>query len=155
MNVKFKIIGIMNGVIDLFETLLPIFVMVVLPVMVVWLVTRARLKKNEQKMAVLVKAIENGVDIDPALLVSETEGGRNTKMKLVRKLTTGVICAIIGLAVLICTQLDAYDGVAGIEMLYIIGGVLIAVGAAYILAFFVGRKYLAPEIEAEEKKLQK
>lgn len=145
----------MNGVIDLFETLLPIFVMVVLPVMVVWLVTRARLKKNEQKMAVLVKAIENGVDIDPALLVSETEGGRNTKMKLVRKLKTGVICAIIGLAVLICTQLDAFEGVAGIEMLYIIGGVLIAVGAAYILAFFVGRKYLAPEIEAEEKKLQK
>ena len=145
----------MNGVIDLLETLLPIFVMVVLPVMVVWLVTRARLKKNEQKMAVLVKAIENGVDIDPALLVSETEGGRNTKMKLVRKLTTGVICAIIGLAVLICTQLDAFDGVAGIQMLYIIGGVLIAVGAAYILAFFVGRKYLAPEIEAEEKKLQK
>ena len=145
----------MNGVIELFETLLPIFVVVVLPVMVVWLVTRARLKKNEQKMAVLVKAIENGVDIDPALLVSETEGGRNTKMKLVRKLTTGVICAIIGLAVLICTQLDAFEGVAGIEMLYIIGGVLIAVGAAYILAFFVGRKYLAPEIEAEEKKLQK
>ena len=145
----------MNGVIELFNTLLPIFVMVVLPVMVVWLVTRARLKKNEQKMAVLVKAIENGVDIDPALLVSETEGGRNTKMQLVRKLTTGVICAIIGLAVLICTQLDAFDGVAGIEMLYIIGGVLIAVGAAYILAFFVGRKYLAPEIEAEEKKLQK
>ena len=125
----------MNGVIELFNTLLPIFVMVVLPVMVVWLVTRARLKKNEQKMAVLVKAIENGVDIDPALLVSETEGGRNTKMKLVRKLTTGVICAIIGLAVLICTQLDAFEGVAGIEMLYIIGGVLIAVGAAYILAF--------------------
>lgn len=155
MNVKFKIIGIMNGVIELFETLLPIFVMVVLPVMVVWLVTRARLKKNEQKMAVLVKAIENGVDIDPALLVSETEGGRNTKMKLIRKLTTGVICAIIGLAVVICTQLDAFDGVAGIEMLYIIGGVLIAVGAAYILAFFVGRKYLAPEIDAEEKKLQK
>lgn len=145
----------MNGVIKLFETILPIFVVVVLPVMVVWLVTRARLKKNEQKMAVLVKAIENGVDIDPTLLVSETEGGRNTKMKLVRKLTTGVICAIIGLAVLICTQLDAFEGVAGIEMLYIIGGVLIAVGAAYILAFFVGRKYLAPEIEAEEKKLQK
>jgi K+-sensing histidine kinase KdpD len=145
----------MNGVVKLFETILPIFVVVVLPVMVVWLVTRARLKKNEQKMAVLVKAIENGVDIDPALLVSETEGGRNTKMKLVRKLTTGVICAIIGLAVLICTQLDAFEGVAGIQMLYIIGGVLIAVGAAYILAFFVGRKYLAPEIEAEEKKLQK
>ena len=145
----------MNAVTEILDFLLPVFVIFVLPVMVVWLVTRARIIKNEQKMTVLIKAIENGIDIDPALLVSETEGGRNTKMKLVRKLTTGVICAIIGLAVLICTQLDAFEGVAGIEMLYIIGGVLIAVGAAYILAFFVGRKYLAPEIEAEEKKLQK
>ena len=145
----------MNAVTEILDFLLPVFVIFVLPVMVVWLVTRARIIKNEQKMTVLIKAIENGIDIDPALLVSETEGSRNTKMKLIRKLIIGIICAIIGLAVLICTQLDAFEGVAGIEMLYIIGGVLIAVGAAYILAFFVGRKYLAPEIEAEEKKLQK
>ena len=38
-------------------------------------------------------------------------------------------------------------------MLYIIGGVMVAIGVAYMVAFFVGRKYLAPEIEAEERKL--
>ena len=145
----------MNAVTEILDFLLPVFVIFVLPVMVVWLVTRARIIKNEQKMTVLIKAIENGIDIDPALLVSETEGSRNTKMKLIRKLIIGIICAIIGLALIICTQLDAFEGDAGVEIMYIIGGVLIAIGTAYTVAFYVGRKYLAPEIEAEEKKLQK
>ena len=145
----------MNAVTEFLDFLLPIFVIFALPVMVVWLVTRARIIKNEQKMTVLIKAIENGIDIDPALLVSETESSRNTKMKLIRKLIIGIICAIIGLALIICTQLDVFEGVAGIEMMFIIGGVLIAIGTAYTVAFYVGRKYLAPEIEAEEKKLQK
>lgn len=142
---------------ELVALLIPIGVCVVMPVMVVWLVTRARIKKNEQKMAVLVKAIENGVEIDPELLVSETESSRNTnrntKMKLIKKLTAGIVCSIIGIALLVCPSLEAFDGVAGQEMLYIIGGVMIAVGIAYIVTFFVGRKYLAPEIEAEERKL--
>ena len=142
---------------ELVALLIPIGVCVVMPVMVVWLVTRAIIKKNEQKMAVLVKAIENGVEIDPELLVSETESSRNTnrntKMKLIKKLTAGIVCSIIGIALLVCPSLEAFDGVAGLEMLYIIGGVMIAVGIAYIVTFFVGRKYLAPEIEAEERKL--
>ena len=139
---------------EIVALLIPICICVVLPVMVVWLVTRARIKKNEQKMAVLVKAIENGVDIDPELLISETESSRNTKMRLIKKLTTGIICSMIGVALLVCPSIDAFEGVAGLELLYIIGGVMVAIGVAYMVAFFVGRKYLAPEIEAEERKLK-
>lgn len=135
--------------------LIPICICVVLPIMIVWLGTRSSVKKNEQKMNVLMKAIENGVDIDPALLINETKSSVSTKIQLIKKLTAGVICSIIGIAVIVCTQLEAFDGVAGLEMLYIIGGVLIAVGVANIVAFFVGRRYLAPEIEAEEKNLEK
>ena len=134
--------------------LIPICICVVLPVMVVWLVTRARIKKNEQKMAVLMKAIENGVDIDPELLISETESSRNTKMRLIKKLTTGIVCSMIGVVLIVCPSIDAFEGVAGLEMLYIIGGVMVAMGVAYMVAFFVGRKYLAPEIEAEERKFK-
>lgn len=144
-----------NAIVNIIETLVPICVMCVLPIMVVWLITRARVKKNDQKMAVLVKAIENGVEIDPELLISETESSRNTKMKLIRKLTTGIVCFIIGVALLICPSLDTFEDVAGLQMLYIGGGVFIAVGIAFAVVFFVGKKYLAPEIEAEEKKLQK
>lgn len=141
---------------DAIITLLtPICICVVLPIMIVWLGTRSSVKKNEQKMNVLMKAIENGVDIDPALLVNETKSSVSTKIQLMKKLTAGVICSIIGIAVMVCTQLEAFDGVAGLEMLYIIGGALIAVGVANIVAFFVGRRYLAPEIEAEEKNLEK
>lgn len=141
----------MEGTIAL---LIPICICVVLPVMVVWLVTRARIKKNEQKMAVLMKAIENGVDIDPELLISETESSRNTKMRLIKKLTTGIVCSMIGVVLLVCPSIDAFEGVAGLQMLYIIGGVMVAMGVAYMVAFFVGRKYLAPEIEAEERKFK-
>ena len=105
----------MNAIVDIIETLIPICVMYVLPIMVVWLITRARVKKNDQKMAVLVKAIENGVEIDPELLISETESSRNTKMKLIRKLTTGVVCFIIGVALLICPSLDTFEDVAGLR----------------------------------------
>lgn len=139
---------------EMVALLIPICICVVLPVMVVWLVTRARIKKNEQKMAVLVKAIENGVEIDPELLVSETESSRNTKMKLIKKLTTGIVCSLIGIALLVCPSLEAFEGVAGLEMLYVIGGALVAIGVAYIVTFFVGKRYLAPEVEAEEKKLK-
>ena len=46
----------MNAIVNIIETLIPICVMCVLPIMVVWLITRARVKKNDQKMAVLLKA---------------------------------------------------------------------------------------------------
>ena len=139
------------------DVIIASLISIVLPITIVWLGTRSSVKKNEQKMNVLMKAIENGVDIDPALLVNETKSSVSTKIQLIKKLTAGVICSIIGIAVIVCTQLEDFDGVAGLglEMLYIIGGVLIAVGVANIVAFFVGRRYLAPEIEAEEKNLEK
>ena len=139
------------------DAIIALLIPIVLPITIVWLGTRSSVKKNEQKMNVLMKAIENGVDIDPALLVNETKSSVSTKIQLIKKLTAGVICSIIGIAVIVCTQLEDFDGVAGLglEMLYIIGGVLIAVGLANIVAFFVGRRYLAPEIEAEEKNLEK
>ena len=137
------------------DSLIPIFVCVVLPVMIVWLGTRARIRKNEQKMNVLMKAIENGVEIDPALLMSDTESVRNTKMKLIHKLTVGIVCTIIGLTALICPSLKVFESGDGLKMLYICGGAFLAIGIAYTVIFFIGRKYLAPEIEAEEKNLQK
>lgn len=140
---------------DVIDSLVPIFVSVVLPVMIVWLITSTRIRKNEQKMNVLMKAIENGVEIDPALLMSDTESVRNTKMKLINKLTFGIVCTIIGLTALICPSLEVFESGNGLKMLYICGGTFLAIGIAYTVIFFIGRKYLAPEIEAEEKNLQK
>ena len=137
------------------DSMIPIFVVVVMPVMIIWLMTRSRIKRSEQKMNVLMKAIENGVDIDPTLLMSETESIRNTKIKLINKLTIGIVSVIIGLTALICPFLSAFESTSGLEALYLGGGACLAIGVAYTSAFFIGRKFLAPEIEAEEKHLKK
>ena len=81
------------------DILIPIAVCVVLPVMIVWLVTRSKNQIVNRKMDVLIKAIENGQDIDPELL-SDAAGHdakkRSVKMRLLRQLCWGVILVIAG-----------------------------------------------------------
>ena len=38
-------------------------------------------------------------------------------------------------------------------LLYVVGGVLFGIGLAFIINYLVGKKMLAKEIEAEQKKL--
>ena len=41
----------------------PVFICVFLPVMVVWLITRARQNETNRKAEIMIKAIEAGVDV--------------------------------------------------------------------------------------------
>lgn len=132
------------------DILIPIAVCVVLPVMIVWLVTRSKNQIVNRKMDVLIKAIENGQDIDPELL-SDAAGHdakkRSVKMRLLRQLCWGVILVIAGAGILAGAPFaeDSLD-------MFIFGGILAAIGVALLVMFLVGRKWLAPEIEAEEKR---
>lgn len=49
--------------------LLPTFICVVLPVMVVWLVLRSRKNTIDKQTEIAIKAIENGTPIDPEFLL--------------------------------------------------------------------------------------
>lgn len=49
---------------ELAEILLPLGVSVVLPVLIVWLVTRARQNEINKKTEIMLKAIESGVAMD-------------------------------------------------------------------------------------------
>ena len=53
---------------NLIEVLVPIAIVVVMPVLVVWLVMRARQHEVDKKTEVLLKSVEEGVQIDPAFL---------------------------------------------------------------------------------------
>lgn len=140
----------MEGTIAL---LIPICICVVLPVMIVWLVTRARIKKNEQKMAVLVKAIENGAEVDPDMFVEATAGKpKSVKMELLNKLGTGVMLSLMGLVfiVLAACNMQAFPAWG-----YYAGIPLLAVGIGNLVSYFYGVRFMKPEIEADEKSLQK
>ena len=125
------------------QTIIPLGVCVVLPVLVVWLVSRSRKNDIDRRTEVMLKAIEHGQEIDP-----EAFSSKGIKMALLGKLQSGIILFLVGAGMLIAAPFVEEN-----TALYIVGGILVALGAGFLVSFFVGRKWMAPEIEAEQKQI--
>lgn len=137
------------------DIIVPIGICVVLPVMLVWLVTRVRRNEIEKKTEVMLKAIESGATIDSDLFKEAPKKRKSTKERLLNRLICGCAASIIGAALTaigiipwMTLEDDTY------APLLIFGGISLAVGIALFIGFFVGRKMLAKEMEAEEKSLK-
>lgn len=137
------------------DIIVPIGICVVLPVMIVWLVTRVRRNEIDKKTEVMLKAIESGATIDSDLFKEAPKKRKSTKERLLNRLVCGCAASIIGAALTaigiipwMTLEDDTY------APLLIFGGISLAVGIALFIGFFVGRKMLAKEMEAEEKSLK-
>lgn len=137
------------------KILVPIFICVVLPVTIVWLITRARQNETNRKTEVMLKAIEAGATID-ANLFKNSKDSLTIKERLLKRLTGGCIFSLMGVVFTIIGIVNrnmAHDNDAfTIPVLF--GGIFFAIGVALLVVFFVGRKMLAKEMEAEEKFLE-
>lgn len=137
---------------------LPVFICVVLPVMVVLIVGIVRKNETNRKAEVMLKAIENGASIDPEFFKSTTKQKkqRTIKERLLDRLTGACVTGLIGVAMLAYGiwkgDLNGWDN--GDKMLILISGVLIAVGIANLVLFIIGKNMLSKEIEAEEEQKQ-
>lgn len=135
---------------------------VVLPIWVVTLVMKARTRKMDRKMDILMASVEKGQQVDPALLVAAEEGSKKYKLKrnILNRLAFGSIFSLFGAILFI---MPAILGPIGNEIstqnrnepYFIIGAIAFAIGAGLLISYFVGRKMLAKEIEAEEAELAK
>ena len=107
----------------------------------------------------MLKAIESGATIDTDLFKTQLTPAKTIKEKLLSRLTAACIISAIGLSVCITTLLLSYMGgvsSTGIYTLYtltLIGGIILAVGIALFIVYFVGKSMLDKQIEAEEKSL--
>ena len=140
------------------DILIPISVCVVLPVMVVWLVNRTRQNEINRKADIMLKAIESGATIDANFFKAQQEN-KSIKERLLKRLTgaciftlTGLVFAVIGLFNWTNLTENMSNDSAVIPMIF--GGLFFAIGISLFVVFFVGRKMLAKEIEAEEKALE-
>ena len=137
------------------KILVPIFICVVLPVTIVWLITRARQNETNRKTEVMLKAIEAGATVD-ANLFKNSKDSLTIKERLLKRLTGGCIFSLMGVVFTIIGLVNrnmALDNDAfTIPVLF--GGIFFAIGVAHLVVFYVGRKMLAKEIEAEEKSLE-
>ena len=134
------------------DLLIPIGICVVLPVLIVWLVTRARQNETNRKAEIMLKAIEAGVPVDMTQFETVRKSPKTIKQDLLGNFTGGCICTLMGIAFLVLGALDVVS--FGSYFMPTSGGVLLAVGIGLLISYFVGKKSLAKEIEAEERQLK-
>ncbi len=130
---------------DLVPIVVPIGICVVLPVLVVWLVTRSKSHKVDKNADVLIKAIENNSSIDADKLLSALATPEKTSKELLSlRLLRGCIFSLIGLAILIVK----FSNVGFDEsILTLLSCCSLAVGISYLVVYFVTRKKIESDTE--------
>ena len=138
----------------------PVFICVILPVVVVWLVTRAKQNETNRKADIMLKAIEAGVPVDmEQFKPAKKKAPVSIKQELLDKLNGACITSLMGIGFLTLGVLRIVITDFGRNTLLNkfwlpAGCVLLAVGIGLFISYFIGKKLLAKEIEAEEKKLE-
>ena len=113
-----------------------------------------RRHKVEEHSKLISQMIEKseGANIDfkaMAEMLNESDSKKKTtKMAVLKHLEYGALCSLVGLFVLLYGLF-----ITPIDMAVIIGGLLLTIGVAFLVMFFVSKNYLKKEIEKEEKAL--
>lgn len=129
----------------------------VLPIMVVWFMIRESINKTNQRTQIVLAAIEKNPDMDIEELMKKISPKKKLlKEKLLSKLLWGGIIAFLGVALLGYCIVQGYVGgmpTAALQQFSLFGAVLLGIGIAFLINYYVGRKLLAKEIDTEEKLL--
>ena len=155
---KIKFNNINFTVMD-WDMLVPLGVCVVLPVMIVWLVQRARQNETNKKTEIMLKAIESGATID-ANFFQEKQGAKTIKERLLKRLAGGCIFTLMGVVFTVIgfvnrsSMEEIHMQSDSFTVPCISGGIFFAIGIGLLIVFFVGKKMLAREMEAEAKEIE-
>lgn len=128
--------------------LIPLGVCVVLPVLVVWLVTRAKINSDNRRAEVLLKAIEAGNTVDAEQLAMAFSKSKKITTPLERnnnRLTCGSIFSGIGLVLIVIGIIMWFQPMcpAGFPTVFtVLGGISAAIGAGCLITWNVTRKQL-------------
>ena len=144
------------------DIILPIFMCVVMPITIVWLVMRTKLNETNRMAEIMLKAMETGTPLDPGFFKTQTQTSRKSiKERLLGYLTAACIliglgtCSIIlGIVSCLVTSCTFGTGFPVMILLPYLGGILFAIGVALLAVYFIRKNALAKEIEAEEKTLE-
>ncbi|MBO6247433.1 MAG: hypothetical protein J6N54_01315 [Bacteroidales bacterium] len=137
----------------------PIFICVVMPVMIVWLVMRAKQKQTDKMAEIILKAIESGTPINPDFLINHPLR-KSIKERLLGLLTASVILmalglgfVLIGIIIIIACHWNLRTAPSGFTLLLFGGGILLVVGFSLLVVYLIRKRVLSKEIENEEKAL--
>lgn len=136
----------------LVQILVPIGVAVVLPIAIVAIVFRSALASERNRKEIVLAALEKNPDIDVEQLMKNLKKSEKLiKEKLLARLERGCLCCLMGMAFMV---LYFFLGVQGEDLIVVVGAALIAIGIAFLVSYFVGRRMLAKEMEAEQQNMK-
>lgn len=129
------------------STLVPIFVCVVLPVLIVAIVYAASINSDNKRSKVLIKAIESNCNIDAQKLAEAFQKPRKSAREILNlRLLRGCIFSFIGLALCIVGIVSLCMGTEfsadPVTVPLVFGGTSLAIGLSYIVVYFVTRKQI-------------
>ena len=131
------------------EVLIPIVVSGIMPIAVVALIAWAYAKRSEHRMNVMIKAIENGAELDQNAIMGLKSKVKSTRKELVSRLGSGIMFTLLGLMFV----LSAAFGLSSFPSWgYYPGFPLLAIGIGLLVSFFYGRVNLKSQIEEEDKR---
>ena len=141
---------------EIVALLIPLGCGCVLPILVVWFAIRSRMNETNKRTEIVLAAIEKNPEMDiEELLKKFSPKKKLLKEKLLTKLLWGSLSTMLGLGL---AGFGAYLGLGGDEdalTSICFGLTLLAIGIAFLINYYVGKKMLANEMEAEEKQLVK
>lgn len=137
------------------ETLEDILVslgVVALPVLIVSIIFRSVMAADRNRKEIILAALEKNPNLNVEDLVKRmNKSEKLIKEKLLAKLQRGCLCCLMGVALVLLYFFLSVQN----EFLIIAGVALIAIGIAFLVGYFVGRRMLAREMEAEEQSMNK
>ncbi len=135
--------------------LVPIVCGCILAIMLVWLISRHRMNAANRRHQLVLAAMEKNPDMDiEEFLKKVTPKQKMLKERQLTKLQWGSVSSLVGLVFI---GYGAYLGyVGGYDaddpvVATVFGAIILAVGIAFLINYFVGKKMLAKEMEAEER----
>lgn len=128
----------------------------VLPIIFIWMETRRKMNETNARTQIVTAALEKNPDMDVEELLKKISPKKKLlKEKLLTKLLWGFITSLLGIGLIVLGIYMKSSGLGidvDVQTALCFGLILLAIGAAFIINYGVGRKMLAKEIEAEESK---
>ena len=136
---------------NLVEILVPLGVAVALPVCIVSIIFRSAMAADRNRKEIVLAALEKNPDIDVEQLMKNLKKSEKLiKEKLLARLERGCLCCLMGVAFMVLYFFLSVQN----EFLLIVGAALIPIGIAFLISYFVGRRMLEKEMEAEQQNMK-
>ena len=127
------------------QILVPIFICVIMPIAIVFITMVAKVKSEQQRANIIIKAIEENNNIDADKLAETLNRPRRTPLKILNlRLLRGCIFTLIGIGLCVISILVLCDGgTFGQDSVFfpmVSGFAIFSIGVSYLIVYFVTRK---------------